>query len=200
MKTALYRHFDEDGVLLYVGISANPWRRQDRHTDTSEWIEKSQKFELSWFEDRLSALKAEAMAIRPEHGCCGDLQPVFAVGMYDVSADQSDRDVDGGAYALCHGALSHTQFTNGKIASGGADLPAPAHHSRSLGCRGDFYGGRAPLCGVLQSVVKPKLICQRSACPRGLSEAPKISTRRLPHETGQYTSQENKHGRNERAA
>lgn len=62
-KTALYRHFDKDGNLLYVGISCNPSNRFKQHKQQSDWAVKSERMETEWFDDRCDAFNAEKAAI-----------------------------------------------------------------------------------------------------------------------------------------
>lgn len=66
MKTALYRHFDKGGSLLYIGISLSPVARLAQHDAQSSWAEKIAKVTISYFDDRESAATAEADAIRRE--------------------------------------------------------------------------------------------------------------------------------------
>ena len=65
-KTALYRHFDADGVLLYVGISNSAMKRLDEHRAASHWSLDIARVELKWFETRDEALSAEREAIMNE--------------------------------------------------------------------------------------------------------------------------------------
>lgn len=65
VKTALYRHFDADGVLLYVGISLAPFRRLRDHK-RSHWCESIVTIKVEWHPDRESALRAEMAAIMAE--------------------------------------------------------------------------------------------------------------------------------------
>jgi ribosome-binding protein aMBF1 (putative translation factor) len=64
--TALYRHFDASGALLYVGISCNPFRRLNEHADRSNWSEKIAAVTLEWFASREEAEQAERGAIFAE--------------------------------------------------------------------------------------------------------------------------------------
>lgn len=71
-KTALYRYFDGDGVLLYVGISANPFKRiSARSYDFwCPWWTEIRTMEIEWFCSLDEAQKAERDAIktgRPLH-------------------------------------------------------------------------------------------------------------------------------------
>lgn len=73
MTHYLYRLFDGDGVLLYVGESKDPWQRWARgHRFTSGFAPRVARGQISVFPDRLTALKAERDAIVSE-------QPLFNV-------------------------------------------------------------------------------------------------------------------------
>lgn len=62
-KTALYRHFDKDGVLLYVGISVCPVSRFKQHIGQSEWVYQVARIDVEWITSRREALAAEDKAI-----------------------------------------------------------------------------------------------------------------------------------------
>jgi len=64
--TSLYRHFDGDGCLLYVGISLSAVARLAEHRRESHWYSQIARVEIENFEDREDALEAEAEAIRNE--------------------------------------------------------------------------------------------------------------------------------------
>lgn len=65
-STALYRHFDAGGQLLYVGISLNAVQRLAQHRDTAHWFARLARVEVEWHVDREAALRAEACAIAAE--------------------------------------------------------------------------------------------------------------------------------------
>lgn len=65
-RTALYRHFDVDDVLLYVGISVGPGGRFDGHAASAVWFPFAHHATWEWFPDRPSAEAAEIRAIRTE--------------------------------------------------------------------------------------------------------------------------------------
>lgn len=69
---ALYRHFDEHGVLLYVGISHQPDERLRQHRLSSWWGQLGliDRVEVEWFPDRASAAAAECAAIERERPRC----------------------------------------------------------------------------------------------------------------------------------
>lgn len=65
-KTAVYRYYDADGVLLYVGITKNADLRDDQHRQASGWHPLTVRRELDWFDTRVDAAAAEREAIRGE--------------------------------------------------------------------------------------------------------------------------------------
>lgn len=65
IPVALYRHFDEDGVVLYVGITDNPEARAKQH-QASAWMTWAMSSRIEWFPDRRAALDAERLAIKAE--------------------------------------------------------------------------------------------------------------------------------------
>jgi hypothetical protein len=66
VKTALYRHFNKDGTLLYVGISLSVIERLRQHRQDSHWYEDIARIEITWFSTRSEALSAERKAIESE--------------------------------------------------------------------------------------------------------------------------------------
>lgn len=64
-RTALYRHYDAHGALLYVGISLNPFSRTRQHRN-APWAELVARIDIEWFPCRDSALDAETVAIQAE--------------------------------------------------------------------------------------------------------------------------------------
>jgi hypothetical protein len=64
--TALYRHFDEEGVLLYVGISVSPISRLEAHLGRSSWVGRICKVTIERHRTRSDAEIAERTAIETE--------------------------------------------------------------------------------------------------------------------------------------
>lgn len=62
----LYRHFDEHGALLYVGISLSSAARLAQHKDHSQWFKEIKRVEIERYADRQMALLAEQEAIKKE--------------------------------------------------------------------------------------------------------------------------------------
>ena len=65
-QTHLYRHFDANGELLYVGISANPVQRQLGHRTNAPWFPQIAKIEISQYPNKEVAEAAEKKAIMGE--------------------------------------------------------------------------------------------------------------------------------------
>ncbi len=63
----LYRHFDKDGRLLYVGVSLSALSRLAQHRDASHWFQEIASVKIEVFEDRKAALAAERDAIVKEN-------------------------------------------------------------------------------------------------------------------------------------
>jgi len=66
IKTNLYRHFDADGKLLYVGISLSAISRLGQHQDHSHWFGSIARVEIVSFPSRADAIAAEREAIKNE--------------------------------------------------------------------------------------------------------------------------------------
>jgi len=62
----LYRHFDKDGVLLYVGVSLSVVQRLAQHRDHAHWFERITRVEMQASASRDEALAAERAAIQLE--------------------------------------------------------------------------------------------------------------------------------------
>lgn len=65
-ETALYRYFDADSKLLYVGISLHPIARQSQHRGRAEWYGDFAWMTVQWFASREKAMEAEIAAIEDE--------------------------------------------------------------------------------------------------------------------------------------
>jgi hypothetical protein len=66
-ETELYRHYDADGKLLYVGISLSAVIRLAAHKQTSEWFNRIVQIKIERFSNRRAALIAERTAILAEN-------------------------------------------------------------------------------------------------------------------------------------
>ena len=62
----LYRHFDSEGQLLYVGVSLNALGRLQEHRQTSHWSGSITRVDITHWRSRQDSLLAEQMAIKAE--------------------------------------------------------------------------------------------------------------------------------------
>jgi predicted GIY-YIG superfamily endonuclease len=67
MGQHLYRHFDKEGQLLYIGISLSTIKRLSQHAAGSIWFDQIAKVTIEHFETREEVLKAEHVAISTEN-------------------------------------------------------------------------------------------------------------------------------------
>lgn len=63
----LYRHYNKEGALLYVGISLNAINRLGQHKDHAHWFDLISKVEIESFSSRCEVRKAEIVAINKEN-------------------------------------------------------------------------------------------------------------------------------------
>ncbi len=61
--TTVYRAYDPDGTLLYVGISSTLRNRLHKHFRSGDWIDYTTRIELSRYPSRSEALAEEGRAI-----------------------------------------------------------------------------------------------------------------------------------------
>jgi len=83
--TKLYRHYDADGVLLYVGITSNVEKRNAQHRRRSKWAALSDTVTVDVLESGQDARDAERQAISTE-------LPLFNVN--ELPAGARGRAVD----------------------------------------------------------------------------------------------------------
>src|ERR1043166_6396336 len=65
-KCQLYRHYDANGKLLYVGISNSETKRRKEHKIEAKWFQEIARVEVVDFESREDAAAAERTAIAAE--------------------------------------------------------------------------------------------------------------------------------------
>lgn len=77
-RTALYRFFDPDGLLLYVGITCNPPNRLWQHSIDKDWWDAIAEVTVEWHPSRQVAFAAEKQAIiaeQPKHNIIYNQRP-----------------------------------------------------------------------------------------------------------------------------
>ena len=92
--TALYRHFDKAGALLYVGISSNALSRAGQHFSEKMWAIEVVRFTVEHFPDREAALAAEKHAIiteRPKYNITHQRNPIQRAANLAMNRQQGGR-------------------------------------------------------------------------------------------------------------
>lgn len=79
-RTFLYRFFDRDGRLLYIGITSNFVSRLAQHESKVDWFKDIARIELVHFEARDEALVAEGEEIQSR-------KPIYNVKPGKLPAD-----------------------------------------------------------------------------------------------------------------
>lgn len=82
-RTAVYRLYDEDEELLYVGVAIEPRVRFRQHRLDKPWWPRVAAREIEWFDSRAEALAVEGLAIvreLPRHNQAGAQWPHHQVG------------------------------------------------------------------------------------------------------------------------
>jgi len=66
--TAVYRFFDAESQLLYVGITSSPRARFFQHRNSAAWWGEAdhERTTIQWYGSRIEAVSVEAAAIRDE--------------------------------------------------------------------------------------------------------------------------------------
>lgn len=64
--TAVYRFFNADGRLLYVGIAYDPAERWKDHARRTKWWKDAVNNTIDWYDTRAEAERAERTALRYE--------------------------------------------------------------------------------------------------------------------------------------
>lgn len=88
MTEHLYRHFDKDGVLLYVGVSNSALRRLGQHEAHAHWFDSIASVTIQNYETREAVLEAERVAITTEK----PLHNVMRPAPYRSLQAQASRD------------------------------------------------------------------------------------------------------------
>lgn len=64
--TDVYRAYDKDGALLYVGLTCDLANRLAQHKQSSSWFSEMARLSVQHFGTRREAARVEAQAIRDE--------------------------------------------------------------------------------------------------------------------------------------
>jgi hypothetical protein len=93
-ECSLYRHYDNDGRLLYVGISLSALTRLGQHKDASHWFSQIKEVKIEHFASRNQALEAEREAIHNENPLHNVMRPL-PLSATQVHSNKSRADLLG---------------------------------------------------------------------------------------------------------
>jgi hypothetical protein len=102
-KTSLYRHFDKDVNLLYVGIAYNPLIRLDGHRRQSSWFHDIASIRVEWYPSRKIAEMYEDEAIKSE-------DPIYNIKGKPGKMGTTIQTVRGRASSRNGGSISYTSM------------------------------------------------------------------------------------------
>jgi predicted GIY-YIG superfamily endonuclease len=75
-SVALYRFFNYEGELLYVGVSTRVWTRFEEHAADKPWFAEVDHHEIEWHGTRELAEDAESVAIWEERPKYNIMRPL----------------------------------------------------------------------------------------------------------------------------
>lgn len=120
----LYRHFDGDGRLLYVGIAISSTVRLSGHRTSAHWFDQITRIEIERFPTRKAAMEAEMLAIgreKPLHNLITDIRKGIRTRS-DATQNEIDRLIlliEGAGYAVRkNSCLSIVRTVWGDISAG----------------------------------------------------------------------------------
>jgi len=87
--TDLYRHFDSQGALLYVGVSKSALVRLGQHKEHAHWFDRITQVTIEKHPSRAAALEAERIAIHVENPLCNVQRRPPPIGTVD--SKRTDR-------------------------------------------------------------------------------------------------------------
>src|SRR3990172_9525573 len=92
MVAYLYRHYDRNGILLYVGVSLSTLNRLKQHEDNAHWFNDIVDIKIERCDSRQRALELERTAINKENPLHNRKRP--ALNIVSVSNHQENGRVE----------------------------------------------------------------------------------------------------------
>lgn len=125
-RTAVYRFYDSENVLLYVGASGSPEKRWHGHA-AKPWWPDVKRNSMTWYPTKQEALAAETDAIQDEH-------PKHNIVHKSSPGGPSKMELIevGEAYRSSREALRETMQESRVLASEAADLGVSQHRIAEL--------------------------------------------------------------------
>ena len=97
MNTTLYRHFDSNDNLLYIGISLNEFNRFKQHMVNSDWSNDAAYTTYERFNTREEALKVERDSIineKPLYNKVYNTIKTYLISYYTLDNDYMEDEVE----------------------------------------------------------------------------------------------------------
>lgn len=94
--TTLYRHFDSNNNLLYIGISLSALNRLGQHKDNSHWFNSISNVTIEKFNTREEALIAEKDSIlleKPLYNKVYNTIKTYLISYYTLDNDYMEDEV-----------------------------------------------------------------------------------------------------------
>lgn len=107
-RPVIYRCYDADGALLYIGSSGQVESRMETHARTSFWRVRVARVRIQLAPDLFTARRMEADAIRTEN-------PRFNIHHRKPRSQWVEQDFHDVIRALRHGSSRHSHITRGRI-------------------------------------------------------------------------------------
>lgn len=93
-RTCVYRLYDAEDTLLYIGITTDTDVRWQAHSSTRKWWPEVARKDVQWYEARADAEAAEVAAIRAEkpryNRAHADYHPPLGTSVRDLRAALAD--------------------------------------------------------------------------------------------------------------
>lgn len=153
-RTALYRLYDSDGVLLYVGITNMPNVRWSAHS-LKPWWKRVARKDVAWFDERQQAAQAEVRAIRAERPLYNSMhavggEPVVvppASASEPLADDYLDDRIEAAAKIRAHAEAAFLRDDGelrALLVAGRAAGKGPSHMAKLTGFTREWVAKIAP--------------------------------------------------------
>lgn len=164
---SVYRCFDHDGALLYVGVSVNAIQRIGQHqSEKKPWFHEVARVEIEHFESRLLAAEAEVAAIQNERPAYNikDADPVRRAQLQEEREARDARFREELAAKQEQRRAENRWVTNGKVVCVNCGrrpetFPkgSPVGQIKCLGCGCDGTYINEDFAAIPEPAVEPKV-------------------------------------------
>ena len=92
--TILYKHYDKEDNLLYIGVTEDITRRNSEHKCSSPWFKNVVRISEEIFESRDIALTEEKNQIAAEVPCFNSMHNIVTEAYIDMQIVEGKRSLD----------------------------------------------------------------------------------------------------------